>query len=194
MHLKDLLCHSLTQSLSESVRKMEIQPQSLNISHVFVSVSMSMSLCVCLCLIYLNYLGYLNYLVYLKYIKYCNFLRYLGYLRNLNYIWYFNYLEYFKYLEYLKYIRYLNYEGYCHTRLHLGFSAKLRIEQESSCKMEPRSGIIFGQDPTRPDTTLPDPTRLPDGLVYLSCYLFDFDETLKEYLEQVPTVTVHLSK
>ena len=42
---------------------------------------------------------------------------------------------------------------YCHTRLHLGFSAKLRIEQESSCKMEPRSGIIFGQDPTRPDPT-----------------------------------------
>ena len=32
---------------------------------------------------------------------------------------------------------------YCHTRLHLGFSAKLKIWQASACKMEPRSGIIF---------------------------------------------------
>ena len=32
---------------------------------------------------------------------------------------------------------------YCHTRLHLGFSAKLRIWQVSACKMEPRSGIIL---------------------------------------------------
>ena len=32
---------------------------------------------------------------------------------------------------------------YCHTRLHLGFSAKLRIWQISACKMEPRSGIIL---------------------------------------------------
>ena len=31
----------------------------------------------------------------------------------------------------------------CHTRLHLGFSAKLRIWQVPACKMEPRSGIIF---------------------------------------------------
>ena len=47
--------------------------------------------------------------------------------------------------------------NYCHTRLHLGFSAKLRIWQVSACKMEPRSGIIIGQNlyvaaaPTRPD-------------------------------------------
>ena len=32
---------------------------------------------------------------------------------------------------------------YCHTRLHLGFSAKLRIWQVPASKMEPRSGIIF---------------------------------------------------
>ena len=32
---------------------------------------------------------------------------------------------------------------YCHTRLHLGFSAKLRIWQVPTCKMEPRSGIII---------------------------------------------------
>ena len=30
----------------------------------------------------------------------------------------------------------------CHTRLHLGFSAKLRIWQVSACKMESRSGNI----------------------------------------------------
>ena len=45
---------------------------------------------------------------------------------------------------------------YCHTRLHLGFSAKLRIWQVPACKMEPRSGIIFCKNPTRPDR--PDPT------------------------------------
>ena len=32
---------------------------------------------------------------------------------------------------------------YCHTRLHLGFSANLRILQVPTCKMEPRSGNIF---------------------------------------------------
>ena len=31
--------------------------------------------------------------------------------------------------------------SYCHTRLHLGFSAKLRIWQVPACKMEPRSWI-----------------------------------------------------
>ena len=46
----------------------------------------------------------------------------------------------------------------CHTRLHLGFYAKMRIWQVSACKMEPRSGIIFAQN-------RPDPTRPPDGLV-----------------------------
>ena len=35
---------------------------------------------------------------------------------------------------------------YCHTRLHLGFSAKLGIWQVSACKMEPRSGIIIWQN------------------------------------------------
>ena len=38
---------------------------------------------------------------------------------------------------------------YCHTRLHLGFSVP-------ACKMEPRSGIIFCKNPTRPDR--PDST------------------------------------
>ena len=37
---------------------------------------------------------------------------------------------------------------YCHTRLHLGFSAKLRIWQASACKMEPRSGIISCKKPS----------------------------------------------
>ena len=32
---------------------------------------------------------------------------------------------------------------YCHTRLHLGFSAKLRIWQVSACKMEPQSGFMI---------------------------------------------------
>ena len=31
---------------------------------------------------------------------------------------------------------------FCHTRLHLGYSARLRIWQVPTCKMEPRSGII----------------------------------------------------
>ena len=50
---------------------------------------------------------------------------------------------------------------YCHTRLHLGFSAKLRILQVSPCKMEPRSGIISCKIPTRPPTHPPihPPTR-----------------------------------
>ena len=38
---------------------------------------------------------------------------------------------------------------YCHTRLHLGFSANLRIRQVPACKMEPRSGNIFCKN--RPD-------------------------------------------
>ena len=32
---------------------------------------------------------------------------------------------------------------YFHTGLHVGFSAKLRIWQAPTCKMEPRSGIII---------------------------------------------------
>ena len=56
---------------------------------------------------------------------------------------------------------------YCHTRLHLGFSAKLRIQQVLACKMEPRSGIIFCKN--RPDR--PDPTDQPvqfKDLLFLS--------------------------
>ena len=44
-------------------------------------------------------------------------------------------------------------QRYCHTRLHFGFSAKLGIWQVPACKMEPRSGIIFCKNPTRPDPT-----------------------------------------
>ena len=43
---------------------------------------------------------------------------------------------------------------FCHTRLHLGFSAKLRILQVPACKMEPRSGIIICLRPPTP----PHPT------------------------------------
>ena len=45
--------------------------------------------------------------------------------------------------------------GYhCHTRLHLGFLAKLRIWQVPACKMEPRSGYISGKKPaTQPPAT-----------------------------------------
>ena len=42
---------------------------------------------------------------------------------------------------------------FCHTRFHLGFSSKLRIWKVSSCKVEPRSGIIFGHNPTWHNTT-----------------------------------------
>ena len=47
------------------------------------------------------------------------------------------------------------YLSYCLTRLHLGFSAELRIWQALASQMEPQSGIIFGQNQ-------PDP---PDRLV-----------------------------
>ena len=33
--------------------------------------------------------------------------------------------------------------GFCHTQLHLGFSAKLRIWQVPACKIETQSGIIL---------------------------------------------------
>ena len=48
--------------------------------------------------------------------------------------------------------------NYCHTRLHLGFSAKLRVWQVPACKMEPRSGIIFAPYAISPCSTRPDPT------------------------------------
>ena len=48
--------------------------------------------------------------------------------------------------------KYTNLE-YCHTRLHLGFSAKLRISQVPTCKMEQRSGYIScNNPPTCPPT------------------------------------------
>ena len=47
---------------------------------------------------------------------------------------------------------------YCHTRLHLGFSAKLRIWQVPACKMEPQHCIIVMKPPTHPPATHP-PTR-----------------------------------
>ena len=43
---------------------------------------------------------------------------------------------------------------YCHTRLHLGFSAKLKNWQVPACKIEPRSGIIL-RKPTHPTTRSP---------------------------------------
>ena len=44
----------------------------------------------------------------------------------------------------------------CHTRLHLGFSAMLKIQQVSACKMEPQSGMIMYLGPT---TQTPQPTH-----------------------------------
>ena len=35
----------------------------------------------------------------------------------------------------------------CHTRLHLGFSANLRIWQAPACKMGPQSGVILWLGP-----------------------------------------------
>ena len=52
----------------------------------------------------------------------------------------------------------VRFPSYCHTRLHLGFSAKLRIWQASACKMEPQSGNIFGQN--RPDPADPTTRRV----------------------------------
>ena len=52
---------------------------------------------------------------------------------------------------------------FCHTRLHLGFSAKLKIWQVPTCKMEPRSGIISCNNgpPIHPSTH--PPTHPPAG-------------------------------
>ena len=47
-----------------------------------------------------------------------------------------------------------SYTRCCHTRLHLGFSANLRIWQVSACKMEPQRGIIL-MKPTQPPTLRP---------------------------------------
>ena len=44
---------------------------------------------------------------------------------------------------------------YCRTRLHLGFSAKLRIWQVSACKMEPRSGTKITGPASHPPPSNP---------------------------------------
>ena len=49
----------------------------------------------------------------------------------------------------------LSAKNYCHTRLHLGFPAMLKIWQVPACKGEPRSGYIMQlEPPTQP----PSPT------------------------------------
>ena len=59
--------------------------------------------------------------------------------------------------------------GYCHTWLHLGFSAKLGIWQVPTCKMEPQSGYIFCQN--RPPGWPPDhmDVRLARKLKFFGC-------------------------
>ena len=45
---------------------------------------------------------------------------------------------------------------FCHTRLHLRFSTKLKIWQVPACKMEPQSGkIMWRTPPTHPATHPP---------------------------------------
>ena len=48
----------------------------------------------------------------------------------------------------------------CHTRLHLGFSTKLKIWQVPTCKMDPWSGIILWIVTHQPTTTH-SPTHHP---------------------------------
>ena len=54
---------------------------------------------------------------------------------------------------------------YCHTLLHLGFSAKLKIWQVPICKMEPGSGFkMYQKPPTNrhlPPTCHPPATHSP---------------------------------
>ena len=47
---------------------------------------------------------------------------------------------------------------YCHTRLHLGFEAMLKIWQVPACKMEPQRGIIIYRN-TFPPAPAPTPAR-----------------------------------
>ena len=78
---------------------------------------------------------------------------------------------------------------YCHTRLHLGFSAKLGIWQVPTCKMEPRSGYIFCQNrpatrpPGRPPPDHMD-VRLARKLEFVGCLVLLM-------LCGVPTPIVH---
>ena len=72
----------------------------------------------------------------------------------------------------------------CHTRLHLEFSAKLRIWQVPACKMELRSGNNFGQnwpDPADPTRAVSPP--LPLKHVWTLCG----DPTLVWTSDQVTT-------
>ena len=48
----------------------------------------------------------------------------------------------------------------CHTRLHLGFSAKLRIWQVPTCKKDPRSGIISCNNGPATDPPTQPPGKL----------------------------------
>ena len=54
----------------------------------------------------------------------------------------------------------IKHKGFCHTRLHLGFSANLRIQQVPACKMEPQSGRIMWRTPPNHPTTHPPTNRL----------------------------------
>ena len=49
------------------------------------------------------------------------------------------------------------YTPYCHTRLHLGFPAKLKIEQVPTYKMEPQRGWIMKRTPSTQPSTHPPP-------------------------------------
>ena len=52
----------------------------------------------------------------------------------------------------------------CHTQLHLGFSANLRIWQVSACKMEPQRSINFIWEPPSMLVTSTEPRKLKWGM------------------------------
>ena len=56
-------------------------------------------------------------------------------------------------------------KAYCHTWLHLGYSARLRIWQVSAFKMESKSGIFFCLD--HPPTQPPTPNSPPTAEIFL---------------------------
>ena len=60
---------------------------------------------------------------------------------------------------------------YCHTRLHLGLSAYLRIWQVSACKMEPQSGTIITLEPASHPASQPpsQPCTYFDSLNIVRC-------------------------
>ena len=53
--------------------------------------------------------------------------------------------------------------GYCRTRLHLGYSAKLKIWQVPVCKMEPRSAYKMHLGPPTHPPPLPHQSEIPLG-------------------------------